>query len=250
MGERRRLSNRFDELVNKVRLNPGMDPYLRNLDYTALSSAALHGPVVILQPYWMCVITAPHADPQIIPLHDVSNQWIQRAATTFRLSARRSLDRLDDRGAMKRRPNGAATKNSDDYDILADIWYRIVQPLLKILRWEVSQTILSPNSVAHARNRSKTAESVHVYLSVQQECSHSCRFMRPDYMSRPAPKTLLASPTTALCPTLLPLALSSHLKRIRIISIVKNLDSCLPLYLIHSPRLPYLKHRGKRMQFQ
>jgi hypothetical protein len=71
--ERRRLSIRFGEIVSQVRSQAGMDQFMRNLDFTSLSLAATRGPVVIFQPSWMCVITEPHTDPHIIPLHDITH---------------------------------------------------------------------------------------------------------------------------------------------------------------------------------
>jgi hypothetical protein len=103
----------------------------------ALSLAAFRGPVVIFQSSWICVITAPHTNPKIIPLSEVTDEWVQRSARTFRLAVHRSRNNLDDRGARKR-PVDGATRDSDEYNILADIWHRIVQPLLDVLGWEVS----------------------------------------------------------------------------------------------------------------
>jgi tetratricopeptide (TPR) repeat protein len=137
MAERRRLSARFDEIVIQVRSQPGMDRFLRNLDYKTLSLAAIGGPVVVLQLSWMCVITAPHADPQIIPLHEITNGWIQGAANTLGLAVNRSRSRLDKRRARKQPPDQEATRSSEEYTVLAEIWRCIVQPILDILRWKV-----------------------------------------------------------------------------------------------------------------
>jgi tetratricopeptide (TPR) repeat protein len=138
MADRRRLNARFDDLIDQVRLQPGMNNFLRNLDYTALSSAASHGPVVILQHSWMCVITVPYTDPHVVPLHQVTSEWLQGAASTLRLAASKSRNRLDDRGAKTRLVDGATYRTSDEYETLADIWRRIMQPLLGFLGWEVS----------------------------------------------------------------------------------------------------------------
>jgi hypothetical protein len=134
LKERRSLSARFDELIDHVRSQPGMSRFLQNLGYMDLSSAAIRGPVVILQLNWICVITAPQTDPQIIPLHEVTEDWLHGAANTFRLA----VHRVDDRGLRKRPGSGNAGQRSDEYKILTDIWRRIVQPLLNILGWEVS----------------------------------------------------------------------------------------------------------------
>jgi hypothetical protein len=149
MGERRHLSARFDEIVDQVRSQLGMDQFMRNLDYTALSTAAIRGPVVILQRSWMCVITTPHSSPHTIPLHEVTDEWLQGAVNALRLAARKSRNRLDDRGARKRPVNEATAHNSDEYDVLADIWRRIVRPLLNFLGWEVSYTVLSHEALTN-----------------------------------------------------------------------------------------------------
>jgi tetratricopeptide (TPR) repeat protein len=141
MNDRRRLSARFDQLVNEVRMQPGMERFLRNLDYKDLSSAATHGPVVILQPSCMCVITTPYVDPHIIPLHGVTDEWLQGAVNTLHLTTRKSRNRLDERGARRRLVNEVHAHHSDGYEVLADIWRRIVQPLLDFLGWEVSQAV-------------------------------------------------------------------------------------------------------------
>jgi hypothetical protein len=142
MTERRLLSARFEELVDQVRSQPGMDGFLRSMNYKALCSAATRGPVVILQPSWMCVIITPHDDPQIIPLREVTKKWLQDVTSAIRLAACTSRNRLDDRGAKKRPADEAASWTSDEYNILADIWHRIIQPLLGFLGWEVSLRLL------------------------------------------------------------------------------------------------------------
>jgi hypothetical protein len=142
MNERRRLSARFDELVTQVRSQPGMDQFMRNLDYMTLSSAAIRGPVVILQLSWMCVITAPYADLKIIPLHEVSNEWLQVTAKTLRLAVHRTRSRLDERGARKQLLDQGGTQSSDEYAILGEIWRRIVQPMLEFLGWKVSLELI------------------------------------------------------------------------------------------------------------
>jgi hypothetical protein len=138
MAERRCLSTRFNELVDHVRSLPGMDQFLRNLDYSSLSSAASCGPVVILQISWMCVITSPCATPQIIPLREVTNEWLKEATNALRLAAHRSRNRLHDRGTRQRPVKGADSRYLGEYDTLADIWRRIIQPLLNHLGWRVS----------------------------------------------------------------------------------------------------------------
>jgi hypothetical protein len=90
----------------------------------------------------MCVITAPRADPQIIPLNEVTKEWLQGAAENLRLAAHRSRDRLDRRGARKRPSEGAPSQYSNEYNIRADIWRRVIQPLLDFLRWEVSWRLI------------------------------------------------------------------------------------------------------------
>jgi hypothetical protein len=137
MAERRRLATQFDKLVDEVQLQPGRSNFLGNLDFRALSSAAIHGPVVILHSSWLCVITTPHIDPHIIALPEVTNEWILTTVNTLRLATRTNC-RLDHRGARKRPGGVAASKCSDEYDILADIWRRIIQPLLRGLGWKVS----------------------------------------------------------------------------------------------------------------
>jgi tetratricopeptide (TPR) repeat protein len=140
MSERRRLSVRFDDLIGQVRSQPGMGQFLRNLDYTALSSVAARGPVVIFQASWLCVIVAPHTQPQIISLHDVTIEWLVGAARHIRLSMSKNHSRLAiDRGARCRPANETTTQSSEEYAILTEIWKRIVRPLLDFLTWKVSQ---------------------------------------------------------------------------------------------------------------
>jgi hypothetical protein len=86
----------------------------------------------------MCVITAPCAAPQIIPLQEVTNEWLHGAAKVLRLVIRKSRNRFDDRGVRKTPVDGAVSQHSGEYNILADIWCRIVQPLLGVLGWKVS----------------------------------------------------------------------------------------------------------------
>jgi tetratricopeptide (TPR) repeat protein len=143
MADRRRLSSRFNELVDHVRSQPGMDQFMSNMDYMALSSAAVRGPIVILQLSWMCVITTPHADPKIIPLHEVTNAWLQGVANILHLVISRSRSRLDERGARKQPlDDHNGTRSSEEYTVLAEIWRRIVQPLLNLLGWKVSSGLL------------------------------------------------------------------------------------------------------------
>jgi hypothetical protein len=141
MTERRRLSDRFDELVREVRLQPGMNRFLRHLDYTALSSAAMRGPIVILQPSWMCVITAPYTEPEIVQLQEVTDEWLERAARTFRHSSHTSSS---DRGARKSSVGDMQSYISAEYSILRELWRRIAQPLLSVLGWTVSYLLAFP----------------------------------------------------------------------------------------------------------
>jgi hypothetical protein len=138
MSEQRRLATRFDKLVDLVRSQPGMDRFLRNSDYKTLSSAASHRPVVMIQESWMCIITEPHSKPQIIPVHGITNKWVQEAVQTLRLSVRMSRSGLDNRGVRKRPAKDISSTYLEEYTVLAEIWYRIAQPLLTALAWTVS----------------------------------------------------------------------------------------------------------------
>jgi hypothetical protein len=164
MNDGRRLSARFDQLVDGVRSQPGMERFMRNLDYKDLSLAATHGPVVILQPSCMCVITTPHVDPHILLLQGVTDDWLQGAVNTLRLTARNTRNRMDNRGARKRPVNAGASFSSDEYDVLADIWRRIVQPLLDFLGWEVSPTVISHKAAANGVQKREGRKRPRLFL--------------------------------------------------------------------------------------
>jgi hypothetical protein len=141
MAERRRLSACFYKLVHQVRSQPGMNQFLLNLDYKTLSSASSRGPLVIFLESWMCIITKPQTHPKMIRIREFSYQWLQEAAQTLRMSARRSRTRLDSsRGARKRLMDELQSHASEEYKVLAELWRRIAQPLIAGLGWNVSQS--------------------------------------------------------------------------------------------------------------
>jgi hypothetical protein len=143
MNERRQYSIKFDQLVDQVRSQPGMDGFLRNLGYKALSLAAKHGPVVVLQASWMCVIAAPHTSPKAVPIHGMSNEWLHRASQASRQSVHANYTRLDSRGARKRLVGDTKKYVSEEYNVLEELWLRIAQPLLSLLGWTVSYKLIS-----------------------------------------------------------------------------------------------------------
>jgi hypothetical protein len=99
------------------------------------------GPVAILQSSWMCVLIAPNTDPQILHLHMVTDDWLRTSANTLRKSSTRDFSGVDGRGARKRPVNESAAKSSVEYNVLAEIWGRILNPLINALGWKVSRRL-------------------------------------------------------------------------------------------------------------
>jgi hypothetical protein len=175
MTERHRLNVRFGQLVDRVRTQPGMERFLRNADYASLGSAAMRGPVVILQALWMCVIASPNADPQVIPLHNITNVWLENAARTYHQSASTSRIRLESRGVRKCPMNDYIPA---EYDILEELWHRIAEPLLSLLGWTVSElSTLSNYEETKIDFRKCKGERVHGCSFARQGCSRSYQSM-------------------------------------------------------------------------
>jgi hypothetical protein len=141
--ERRRMRERFEALVLRIRAKPGMERFLRNQTYEKLTSAAHRGPVVILQDSWICIIMAPGVEPQTVRIPKMTKTWLRNAVEKLQHSCRLGRRGLEDPRGMRTRPVEASASRSLEHHILADLWREMARPLITILGWKVAPLCIS-----------------------------------------------------------------------------------------------------------
>jgi tetratricopeptide (TPR) repeat protein len=140
IAQRRQQSDDFASLVKDVRTLPGLQRFMLEDEYSTLASVADRGPVVIL----VSSVVATHAvvirastPPLNVPLSSLTEGWLLKAGHTWRSVVTGACSVTRERlGIMKARHSstGSAIQR-----VLGELWLKVVQPILDVLRIPVSE---------------------------------------------------------------------------------------------------------------
>ncbi|KAF8747632.1 TPR-like protein [Rhizoctonia solani] len=139
--EHRSLAKKYNELLAQIRKMPGFEDFLRPSKANVLVRAARHGPVVVINCYedrCDALVVLPQQDSvQHLPLSKFSRDKAQstRAEMEYLLRS----DPVEG-GTIKRRPV-SLTQDIDFGNLLSDLWYGIVKPVLDHLGYSSNVSI-------------------------------------------------------------------------------------------------------------
>lgn len=132
----RRLSEEFEMLIHKTRLQPGHEHFLMPLPFSNLMVVAEEHPVVVflsspLNCYAILLKGSADPGPPItLSLGGTSMAELQALAIAVRGTNARGRDALENR-AMKTRPAVSAVAG------LRTIWKKVMEPAIQALHWQV-----------------------------------------------------------------------------------------------------------------
>jgi tetratricopeptide (TPR) repeat protein len=136
-ARRRRQTESFTLLVDRVRGFPGLERFMLHDEAQTLMKAADRGPVVVLVPgttecYAVILRSAHDTTSMTLPL--LTEAWITRSSNTWRTvtidSRFASRDRLQIKATKRKHPSAACV-------ILEGIWTKLVSPILGALGFTV-----------------------------------------------------------------------------------------------------------------
>lgn len=157
--ERRRKSLEAEKLIHNLRQTPGFERFLLVQPYSVLAKAAAKGPVIVLVAHTdVCeaiVITSAAGAIQHIPLPDCNLGDLRELGMRVKDSNLRSSTQTQDGSDEPGRPAkvfkpGQSKSKLDTYnshsrvcqsngeEILAELWHRIVKPIMGLLGLRVS----------------------------------------------------------------------------------------------------------------
>jgi hypothetical protein len=140
IAQRRKDSEEFNSLVDRVRLLPGRERFMLPDEYSALKGVTEKGPVAVL----VCspvachaMILMPSGSVSTVPLKAVTNKWLVESASTWRSTVIEARSELRDKRKMvkaKKVPDSSHTRSGR---ILRLLWINVVFPVIQALHIEV-----------------------------------------------------------------------------------------------------------------
>lgn len=130
---RRQLGDRFQELIQRVRLLPGLDRYMLSDSFQMLTESARHGPVVVLIGNNLCCQAVILKGPGIAYSLDFAGQSLERLRgyTQFMTVATRHARGHTRNRAMKAKASSGGKKLEA---VLADLWFTVMKVVVKALQ--------------------------------------------------------------------------------------------------------------------
>jgi tetratricopeptide (TPR) repeat protein len=140
IAQRRKDSEEFNSLVDRVRCLPGHEHFMLPDEYSTLKGVAEKGPVVVLVSSTLAyhaMILMPSGKISTIPLEAVTDKWLVESALAWRstvIQARSAL--MDGRKIVKVKkvPDSSYTRSER---ILRLLWINVVFPVIQALQMEV-----------------------------------------------------------------------------------------------------------------
>jgi hypothetical protein len=162
LAERRRLSDRAEKLIEGIRSRPGLQRFMMAKPFSELARAASHGAVVILcSTPSVChavVIFDSSGRTEVVPLVPLSSRDV--ADMALKISQNRIYPRAQESSqqnltpraigiskAPKSRVSATPFKSSFE-EGLAEMWSKIVRPVLDALCFRVSKHLISNISLS------------------------------------------------------------------------------------------------------
>jgi tetratricopeptide (TPR) repeat protein len=139
-ARRRRKSKEFNMLLEQVRRLPGLERFLLHDEFSTLKKVAAKGPVMILVSSKLAchaIILKPCADAVTIRLGSLTEMWLVNSGSVWRsaqIDARSTA--TEDRKLVKAKNNSESSQ-----DILRQLWFNIVWPVLNILQVAVGLSV-------------------------------------------------------------------------------------------------------------
>jgi tetratricopeptide (TPR) repeat protein len=144
LARRRQQSDEFQALVHQVRSTlPGMERFMLPDEYSTLAKAADQGPAVILVSNTVAsnaIIIRPEGAVVDLSLPSVTDSWLLRTADVWRsamMEARSHSSRLH--LVKQKKPSKASCGNALG-QVLADLWTKVVWPVIDTLGLQVGRT--------------------------------------------------------------------------------------------------------------
>ncbi|KAF9458485.1 CHAT domain-containing protein [Collybia nuda] len=133
---RRYQSDRFVELTKEVRTFPGFKDFLANQPYSHLAKAALKGPVVVLIPSTLVsyAILIKNTGASYVRLKSPKDrlQVLGMSLRSQNLRSRQAGEDFEERHIVRHTVDHS-------YELLAELWVDIVEPIIKALGLEVME---------------------------------------------------------------------------------------------------------------
>lgn len=139
VARRRQLSAEFERIVNQARSLPGLDRFMCHNTFSTLLHAASRGPVIVLLANKdMChavVLKTPCHSAQHIRIVGLNARRLAELVETLRVSVHRTRSANGNRG-MRKVVGGH--KDMSANGILAELWKKVMKPMLEALDLPVS----------------------------------------------------------------------------------------------------------------
>jgi hypothetical protein len=173
--KRRLLSLELESLLNEIRSRPGFSRFLNIPNYEELSKAAERGPVVILLEWHQDAIALVIKDStciEYVPLEGVTKQSITNLRVAIRTSGMRDMSDTSVGEELERGVLGRSLPEKKQP--LAQIWLRIVKPIIQKLGLQVSAPAIQHHGQHELMsNRKHKAERDHAFTGIRREASLS-----------------------------------------------------------------------------
>jgi hypothetical protein len=208
----RQKAERVDTILEDIRRKPHLKRFMLGLDSTSLMSVASEGFVVILIPGNLTGSEAIILQPgglnaaQRIRL-DVKQADLETWGSALQesYSGRRRAPR-EARLKLLKSMTHTGSRDKSFHQLLSELWYKIVLPILGALRIKASHTMLSQTS-NNIHPSPQQGVIGHACTGVQRGCSHFCHSMlqgitRTRYMRKVTFSTMLCRrtpPHSRLC---------------------------------------------------
>jgi tetratricopeptide (TPR) repeat protein len=147
LAQRRRQGDEFEMLIRQVRLLPGLERFLLQDHYSALAKVADQGPVAVVVSSTIAtnaIILQPKGGIIEISLPGVTETWLLETGSRWgsmvadaNTEARLELSRSKNTADLEKRATFSQSKLRELQDVLAELWTRVVWPIINALNVQV-----------------------------------------------------------------------------------------------------------------
>jgi tetratricopeptide (TPR) repeat protein len=141
LAQRRKESEEFNSLVEKVRFLPGLERFMLPDEYSTLKDVAKKGPVVVLVSSTLAchaIILRSSENAAIVPLKAVTDGWLVESASLWRSTVIEARSALRDGRKIVKSKTAPESSRMRAERILRLLWIDVVFPVIQALRAEVS----------------------------------------------------------------------------------------------------------------